>query len=776
MQLRSLRAVPMMAALVVAAACGSDSSTSLPTAGAPARLLVTSSPAASASVGASAGTFSVKVTDQNGVGVTNVLVTFGTTGALTATPRSATTDVSGVASTQLSAGTVAGAATVTAVATGVSGGLSSTVSVIPGSATMLAVSPKALRFTSVGDTARIAASVQDQFGNQAGTAAVTYTVVDPSLVSVDAAGLVRVLRLNGSTWIIAAASGKSDTTAVTVLAAGASLCTGLASVTAMNVGDIRTLTGAQYQCLNGGATGAEFALVAFNSSTDQINSLALSVTADGVATPPSSSIASTSGALALRSATNGGTLTAAPQMDEQFHIDLLQRANQQFKGALARMRAARQMTASSSISTTGLTPTRSASIIPSAAKVGDLITMNVSANMCTGVVNHAMRVEAIGSRSIVLSDTLNPVNGFATADFSRVAANFDTLVYSLDVGAFGAPSDMDSNGKVAILFTRTVNELVNSTSGYFVGGFFNPRDLFPKKGATAADDCPGSNEGEMFYMLVPAPSPGINGVVHTVGFVDSLTTGVVAHEFQHLINAGRRMYVNTGANDFEEPWLNEGLSHIAEELLYYRESGFSPRQNLDDATIRVNNRSLYGSWKSDASANFSRFLAYLRAPESNSPYANDDELPTRGAAWSFLRYAADRLGSTDGTIWQRFDNATTTGLATLKSVLGQDPAPLFRDWAVANYVDDLGTTTDARYLEPSWNFRSIYTTTFLNTPTYPLKTTMLSDKAKVDLQIRGGSAAYLRLAAAAGKDALLNLSSGGAAPSAPLQFIVIRTK
>jgi hypothetical protein len=236
------------------------------------------------------------------------------------------------------------------------------------------------------------------------------------------------------------------------------------------------------------------------------------------------------------------------------------------------------------------------------------------------------------------------------------------------------------------------------------------------------------------------------------------------------------MYVNTSASDFEETWLNEGLSHIAEELLYFHESKFAPRRNLDDNGIRVVDRTAYGYWKSDESSNFSRFLSYLQAPETNSPFAMDDQLATRGAIWSFLRFSADRLGTTDGTIWQRFDDATTTGLATLQSVFGQDPVPLLHDWAVANYADDLGTTSDSRYMHQSWNFRSIYTTTFLNYPTYPLKTTSLADNVKASAQIRGGSAAYVRLAAPAGKEALLNLSSGGGAPSSPLQFAVIRTK
>jgi hypothetical protein len=37
-----------------------------------------------------------------------------------------------------------------------------------------------------------------------------------------------------------------------------------------------------------------------------------------------------------------------------------------------------------------------------------------------------------------------------------------------------------------------------------VGGFFFKRDLFPTSGQRASE---GSNEAEMFYMLVPNPSP-----------------------------------------------------------------------------------------------------------------------------------------------------------------------------------------------------------------------------------------------------------------------------
>ena len=66
--------------------------------------------------------------------------------------------------------------------------------------------------------------------------------------------------------------------------------------------------------------------------------------------------------------------------------------------------------------------------------------------------------------------------------------------------------------------------------------------------------------------------------------------------------------------------------------------------------------------------------------------------------------------------------------------------------------------------------------TFLNIPTYPLPVTSLVDGAKKDLLIRGGSAGYLRFSVPAGKEGLLTFSSGGGAPSTPLQFVVVRTK
>jgi hypothetical protein len=295
--------------------------------------------------------------------------------------------------------------------------------------------------------------------------------------------------------------------------------------------------------------------------------------------------------------------------------------------------------------------------LPASLEVGDLVRLNVNGEEnCTNGIYHIARVVAIGEKSMIFADTLNPAGGgFTPADYQRYAAKFDTLVYPLDVGAFGAPTDIDNNGRVGIIFTRAVNELTPPGSDSYVGGFTYSRDLFPKTGNGRADACETSNEGEYFYALAPDPQGAINGNKRTTGFVDSATISVLAHELQHLINASRRLYINTAAEEFEDKWLDEGLAHIAEELLFYRESSTAPRTNLDVPKIQQRN-AIVNAFNNDMIGNAGRYRSYLVATQSSSPYADDDELETRGAAWNWLRYLAD----------QKITNATRSPAAAIE--------------------------------------------------------------------------------------------------------------
>jgi hypothetical protein len=572
---------------------------------------------------------------------------------------------------------------------------------------------------------------------------------------------------------------------------GVTPCTGVSAPVVLAAGELITLSGVTHGCLSGTPAGAEFALIAFNSTLDGNTSLSATVTGNGSLTPPAAgfsitpSLAARASLAALRATVRGGP--AAPRrIDESFHVRLRERADAtvQARAAAARSWYDARVRArpSTRIGSFGVVPSYSA--IPAVPQVGDLLRVNVnSTEDCRSPAYRQARIVAIGTRSIVLADTLNPADGFTAADYARFASRFDTLVYPLDVGAFGEPTDIDGNGRVAILFTRSVNELTPPGSNAFVAGFFFSRDLLPTAGAAA---CDGSNEGELFYMLVPDPGGSVNGNEFRLGFVDSLTTAVIAHEFQHLINASRRLFVNHAVAS-EAVWLNEGLSHVAEELLYYRESGMTPRRNLGDAAVRLQAPAAYPYFKADVASNMSRLVQYLANPGANSPIANNDGLATRGATWSFLRYAVDQLYPSDGDSWARFDNSTTSGLETLRTVFGAsaDLPLLFRNWAIANLVDDAAGTTDMRFLHPSWNFRDLFGTTFGSYDAggtvfvplgYPLAAAPLADGVPVGVRARGASANYYRLAVQSGRETLLTFSSGSAVPDAALQFVIVRTR
>ena len=85
---------------------------------------------------------------------------------------------------------------------------------------------------------------------------------------------------------------------------------------------------------------------------------------------------------------------------------------------------------------------------------------------------------AVLAHTIVLSDTLSPAGGYTTQEMTDFGQAFDTLGYALDVQNFGAETDIDGNGRVAILFTPGVN-VIPGPPGGFVAGLFAGRDLVP---------------------------------------------------------------------------------------------------------------------------------------------------------------------------------------------------------------------------------------------------------------------------------------------------------
>jgi hypothetical protein len=504
----------------------------------------------------------------------------------------------------------------------------------------------------------------------------------------------------------------------------------------------------------GSTTGGSFYAVVVNSGLDSVGQASFSLRATGIQAPDIPPLDR------IPLSADEGNAREGLRRDEAFESRL---RDVERSALTPRFGAARQWNAARVPS------------LPAALSVGDLVTVNVNAaDPCGNPQNHVARVVAIGEKALVLNDTLNPQPGFSTADFQRYAARFDTLIYPMDVAAFGEPTDIDKNGHIAIVFTRTVNELTPRGAFSFVGGLTFSRDLFPRIATARAQACPSSNEGEYLYLLTPDPTGTINGNRRTNGFVDTNTTAVIAHELVHLINASRKLYVHTTAPKFEEKWLDEGLAHVAEELLFYRESGLASRSNLTYFTLAATARSR-AAYQADMSANAGRYREYLTTPDKSSPYRAGDSLSTRGASWSFLRYLADRNGASDGDVFARLVNSSATGNANLQAVFGKDVASLVRDWSVSQAVDDVQAVAP-ELQQKSWNWHSVFGGVTASPNLYPLTVTHMSaSTSEYSGSVVPGGSAFFNFSVPANDTATFTLG-GQVAAGSNLQLVIVRTE
>ena len=157
-------------------------------------------------------------------------------------------------------------------------------------------------------------------------------------------------------------------------------------------------------------------------------------------------------------------------------------------------------------------------------------------------------LQAEGQYCKIWVESVSEIN---TTKAQQVADEFDDVIYNQITTNFYTPSDVNGDGKIAILLFDIQDDF--DTTGGYVGGYFWSRDLF---------NMAGSNLMEIFYidtyptMHYPKSNP-----------IDvSRAFSTLAHEFQHMVNFNRNYIVE--ATGEMSTWIDEGLSMAAERLVY----------------------------------------------------------------------------------------------------------------------------------------------------------------------------------------------------------------
>ncbi|MFL5523775.1 MAG: hypothetical protein ACJ8AF_06635 [Gemmatimonadaceae bacterium] len=425
----------------------------------------------------------------------------------------------------------------------------------------------------------------------------------------------------------------------------------------------------------------------------------------------------------------------------------------------------------------GLTARRSSSVAAAAVPaVGDVISVKVpdanTDDLCQNFFSTKAVVASVSRRAILAVDTLDGPPGtlFTPAVLDSITNEFDNITYPTDSSYFGKPTDVNGDAHIILLFTGQVNKLTPpGTQGGFVGGFFFAGDFFPPTdpggaGGGPGSFCPQTNQEEIFYLLSPDPTGTKFGNVRSASSVRQGTRGTIAHEFQHMINAGNR-FQNPAVSHFESTWLDEALAHFAEDAVGRVSRGFGDLQTLTFNDVLPCNTPC--AQANDFNAfffqNLARLTYWMDAPDTYSPMSKkaDTSLAVRGAAWALVRHAADNFSNGDPRALTRTLAAgPDTGVKNFTAAAKAPVDTLIKDWLVAMYADHLGITNlPAQYQYRSYNFRSVMppvakSVLSQSTATYPLRVQSIgSGSDNISAKNLSGTGTYYRLSVAAGAGA-----------------------
>ena len=244
---------------------------------------------------------------------------------------------------------------------------------------------------------------------------------------------------------------------------------------------------------------------------------------------------------------------------------------------------------------------------------------------CMVSVSRKAPLRYLGSRIALYVDA--PPDAFQ-ARIDSIGRAFDEQIMPRNTALFGPTSDYDGNG---VVFVITTPELEDGEGVYC--------DSIRRVGTEAV------------FVLWNPELP-----------VDRLLA-VLAHEHQHLVNAGH--HVLSDGNVGDERWLNEGLSFAAEALNGY----------WYDSLIRM--------WT---------FLNGQNGGMSMLPLDYSSAYEDRYMA--FTLYLEDRFGP--GAL-RALTQSGRRGVANLEFVTGMPFEELLRDWFVAVAVSNRGITDEPRY-------------------------------------------------------------------------------
>ena len=246
------------------------------------------------------------------------------------------------------------------------------------------------------------------------------------------------------------------------------------------------------------------------------------------------------------------------------------------------------------------------------------------------------RVVAVNKRAVAfVQEDLREDENNVTEEEMRTVIDQFAEDYPILVEAFGAPSDVDGDGKIAVLFTQLIDDL--GLTGAFYAGSVVP---------TAA-----GGDGNMTDLL------WLN-----TAFSKEYRP-LLAHLFHHLINYNQHVLVRRSSP--EADWLSEGLSLVAGDLV-----------------------------AGQTNPNYGHVRDFLRQPGSSGFNTVTDFSAWHGGVYLFVRSLVDLLG--EGVLL-RLVQTDLVGAANVEAATGESMSDLMARWGAQLYISGTGQSGHPRF-------------------------------------------------------------------------------
>jgi hypothetical protein len=354
--------------------------------------------------------------------------------------------------------------------------------------------------------------------------------------------------------------------------------------------------------------------------------------------------------------------------------------------------------------------------------VGDLKTFRIrrTLNSLNEYDEVSFRVVYVGPKLIMYEDVNAPAAGTINHLYQLMGTEFDQAMFPMLLN-FGNPvvvdSALDNNGRIIALFTKRVNDYVVNGQTNLVLGFVSLCDYFPRTPLTLPDGrtvsaCPASNEGEVFYAMVPDPNAAQNPIPADVW--RRFMRGTLIHEAKHITAYSERYYREANVEDLEEIWLEEATAQQASEIWARSLYGRPQKGDIVWSDGPFCDYAPMGGGCTDPAEgilhHFSFLYRHYNANESKSILDNQDAV-IYGSTWSFARWVTDIFGGDEGVFLRSLVQVQNDhGIPNIVSKSGREWHELLGLWSLATLADNYpgATINDQRLQLPSWNTRNMF--------------------------------------------------------------------